>query len=130
MVLKKSLAIFLGIAFLSFVAVQYNDPDPLVWMLLYGVAALLCFLSAFNRAPRTVLWVGAVLYALGGVYMWPALFEGISIGSGNIKNIEEARESLGLFLYSLSFASLDLLARQQLRRQLRLQQLQKAKWAH
>ncbi len=105
MYIKKPLGIFFGLIFLSFVVVQYNDPDPAIWMVIYGIAALLGFLSAFNKVPVLVLLAATVLYIAGGVYMWPVHFEGVSIGGGNISNVEEARESLGLFLCSLSFLS-------------------------
>ncbi|CAM3446105.1 transmembrane 220 family protein [Pontibacter korlensis] len=101
----------MGLIFLSFVAVQYNDPDPLIWMGIYGIAALLCFLSAANKVPPSVLWLAAILFAIGGVYMWPERYEGISIGGGDIKNIEEARESLGLFMGTVVFSTLALFKR-------------------
>lgn len=101
--LKKTLASLLGIVFLSFVVVQYNDPDPLLWMLVYGFASGLCFYYAFLKVSHRLLWVTTLLFIAGAIYMWPAQFEGISIGSGNINNIEEARESLGLLFCSLTF---------------------------
>lgn len=37
--------------FLYAAAVQYNDPDALSWMLLYGAAAAFCALAVSGRAP-------------------------------------------------------------------------------
>ncbi|GAB3203167.1 membrane-bound ClpP family serine protease [Pontibacter aydingkolensis] len=127
--LKKILAILLGLAFLSFVAVQYNDPDPLVWMLIYGFAAIICFLAAFNRAPHTLLWITAILFITGGIYMWPEKYEGLSVGGGDIRNIEEARESLGLFLIALVYMSFILLDKYTARNRNAAEQAQKRKWA-
>lgn len=107
--LKKLLAAFFGLAYLSFVVLQYNDPDPALWMAIYGVAALLCFGVVAGKTAPAILWAAAVLYTLGAVYMWPSKYEGVQIGGGDIRNIEEARESLGLLLCAASFAILALL---------------------
>lgn len=51
--------------FLLSVAVQYNDPDPLVWSVLYGVCAIFAGLGAANihsfvSVPLAVAyWAGA-----------------------------------------------------------------------
>ena len=48
MVLKVANWVMLA-AFLFSVAVQYNDPDPVRWMLIYGLAALACILKLMGR---------------------------------------------------------------------------------
>ncbi|MCJ8166719.1 transmembrane 220 family protein [Pontibacter sp. E15-1] len=103
MLLKKIVGIFFGVLFLTFVVMQYNDPDPAIWMTIYGIAAALNFMAAFRTPRQSIFLLAAAVYIAGGIYMWPARFEGVSIGAGDINNIEEARESLGLFLCSLSF---------------------------
>lgn len=109
MLFKKLLAAFFALAYLSFVALQYNDPDPALWMAIYGIAALLCFGVVAGKTKPAILWAAAVLYTIGAVFAWPEKFEGVQIGGGDIKNIEEARESLGLLLCTLSFIILALL---------------------
>src|SRR3972149_10955303 len=47
--------------FLLSVAVQYNDPDPYLWMPIYGVAAALAGLCAAGRLP---FWPNAGALAL------------------------------------------------------------------
>ena len=37
------------LAFLASVAVQYNDPDPMRWVAIYGAAALACARAATGR---------------------------------------------------------------------------------
>lgn len=129
MMLKKILAIFFGLAFLSFVAMQYNDPDPAVWMAIYGAASVLCFLAAFNKAPQAILWVAVILCIAGGIYMWPEKYEGLSVGGGDIKNIEEAREALGLLMIAVVFASFIFLDKYSQRSRNAADQAQKRKWA-
>jgi hypothetical protein len=55
--------------FLLSVAVQVNDPDPWLWMPLYGVAALLAGLGAAGRLP---LWpnAAALVLFLGLFALW------------------------------------------------------------
>ena len=129
MMLKKILAILFGLAFLSFVAMQYNDPDPAVWMVIYGVAAILCFLAAFNKAPHAILWIAVILCVAGGIYMWPEKYEGLSVGGGDIKNIEEAREALGLLLIAVIFIGFILADKFSLRHRNAEKEAQKRKWA-
>ncbi|GAB3811307.1 hypothetical protein GCM10028895_01340 [Pontibacter rugosus] len=71
-----------------------------------------------------------MLYTAGAILAWPERFEGIYIGGGDIKNIEEAREALGLLLCATTFTGLFFLEKYQQRRTLRFQQLQKARWAN
>ena len=42
---------FFLVIFLLCTAVQYNDPDPVRWMILYGAAATCCFLYAVRKLP-------------------------------------------------------------------------------
>ena len=129
MMLKKILAIIFGLAFLSFVIMQYNDPDPAFWMTIYGFAAVLCFMAAFNKAPHALLWFTILLCVAGGIYMWPEKYEGLSVGGGEIKNIEEAREALGLLMIAAVFVGFILLDKYNLRSRSAAEQAQKRKWA-
>lgn len=130
MLIRKLLGFFFGLVYLSFAVLQYNDPDPAIWMVVYGAAALLCFMVAAGKITPAILWSAAIFYVVGAVFVWPERFEGVRIGGGDIKNIEEARESLGLLLCAASFSGLALLAKYQIRRDLKTQQLQKARWAN
>jgi hypothetical protein len=62
-----------------FALVQFNDPDFLVWFVVYGIAAAWCGLAAFSpglmthhgalRAFFALCLIGAVV---GTVYFWPS----------------------------------------------------------
>lgn len=60
-----------------FMAVQYNDPDALYWIVIYGVAALWCGVAAFkpivfsNPLWRRLLLATMVLAVVGVVWHWP-----------------------------------------------------------
>ncbi len=96
--------IICALLFLS-AAVQWNDPDPLRWIAVYGAAFLVCLVVALRgRIPAAVPMVVAVI-ALG----WAALVigEGPSLsayarmfGSWEMRApaVEEAREATGLLI--------------------------------
>tara|TARA_R110002049_G_scaffold309155_1_gene517699 strand:+ start:15458 stop:15805 length:348 start_codon:yes stop_codon:yes gene_type:complete len=83
------------------VCVQWNDPDAVIWYVIYGIAALASIIFFFNKLP---FWAGItlfVIYFLGVFIDWPSQFQGVKIGEGDIKNIEEGRESLGLLIAAI-----------------------------
>jgi hypothetical protein len=81
-----------------FALVQYNDPDALVWFLIYATPATWSGLLAFrpqllqaNRpaaAAFLVCLAAALAYSL---YLWPSLPDGWL-------DIEEEREGLGMII--------------------------------
>ncbi len=82
-------AVGAALLFIYFAAVQYNDPDPLLWMMLYGITAGLSALYAINKLPRTVTFV-VCLAALGlSIYLATRV-----IGQQPIFD-EEGREMFG-----------------------------------
>jgi hypothetical protein len=98
----------LAVMFLLFAFVQINDPDPILWILIYGIMAVTCVLAAFNFYFRKVLIALTVLYVaystiyIGGVMEWlgsedkSALFD--EIAKMQYPYIEETREFLGLII--------------------------------
>jgi len=96
--LFKVLGIIFGVLFIFGAIVQYNDPDPLLWITLYSLAALASFGFAANKTPKKVLLSLGALFLIGFFMVYPETFEGFEIGQGDIKNIEEAREAFGLLL--------------------------------
>ena len=104
----KVVNLLLAVMFLAFAFVQINDPDPLVWILIYGSMAVVCILAAFRYYPRLVL--GFMLLALLAYSI--VFFEGVSewfrqdnksvifddIAKMQHPYIEESREFLGLMI--------------------------------
>jgi hypothetical protein len=99
---------FLAFMFLSFAAVQYNDPDPFLWIFIYLAMVALCVLAIFRKFYPMVmgaLAIGFMIYASllsPGVYDWfmsddrSLLFD--DIAKMQYYYIEEAREFLGLMI--------------------------------
>ncbi len=105
-IIFKIFAIVFGILFLVSAALQFNDPDPLVWITIWGLAGVITIGYAFNRVPLSVLLFGGIAALIGFFYSYPEKFEGFAIGQGDIKNIEEGREAFGLLIISIVMLSL------------------------
>lgn len=91
-------------AFLFSVVVQYNDPDPVRWMAIYGAALVVCVLAITNRG-RWPLAAGIGLVALAwalalapdviGKVRFSELFEAFEMKD---ERVEVAREMGGLLI--------------------------------
>lgn len=92
------------LAFVGSTVVQWNDPDPVRWMLLYGSAALACALHLFGVLPwRLAAAVGVVALVWSAIWA-PGVITNAPIGQLFTTyqmmglEIEEARELLGLLI--------------------------------
>ena len=103
----KYIKLILGIVFLSLAVLQLNDPDPMLWIFIYGVVAFLFIVGAFQRLSRELLIacvIGLISYSL---FYLPGLFEWVNEGQSHElvesmkaekSYIEESREFLGLLI--------------------------------
>ncbi|HET8735777.1 MAG TPA: transmembrane 220 family protein [Pricia sp.] len=99
----KIIALIFFILLLWVVYLQNNDPDALLWYVIYGVATVGSLLFAFDRLPFLVAVLLCLAYLIGGFIAWPETFEGFEIGAGKIENIERGREAIGLLIVSSLF---------------------------
>lgn len=97
----RLVALLFALLFIAAAIVQYNDPDPFIWIMFYGIAAVACLLFFANRFPPALGFILAAIYLVSAIRVWPEQFEGVSIGSGDIENIERGREALGLLIMAL-----------------------------
>ncbi len=102
--LDKILGFLYGILCFVSAILQYNDPDPILWIVLYSCAAIVSFAYALNKVPTLLLVITAAISLFGFFFMFPEKFEGFEIGKGDIKNIEEGREAFGLLIMAICFA--------------------------
>ena len=51
MAFLKVISAAMALLFIAWAAFQYNDPDPFLWILVYGMAALASILFLVNRLP-------------------------------------------------------------------------------
>lgn len=85
-----------------FAVVQYNDPDAVLWILIYAIPALWAGTAAFRpgslgTGPLVLLAYGLCLAAAvaGTMYLWPSE---IATWWDN----EEVREGLGLIVMTMA----------------------------
>lgn len=98
--------------FLFSVAVQYNDPDPLQWMAIYGAAFGCCVAWELRKLPRAVPLV-VLLAAVGwgvaivaGMHLEVPVGEAVTDWKMHAGGSEELRESMGLGLVGIWMAAL------------------------
>ncbi len=100
-------AIF-ALLFLSFAALQYNDPDPVIWILIYGAMAVVCFMAIRGRYSNPAMIGLAAVYIVYALLLSPALLTWLSSDDRSLlfddlakmqyPYIEETREILGLMI--------------------------------
>jgi len=108
---------FMAAIFFFALAVQYNDPDPIQWMAIYGAAAGSCILSIAGKLKwymPTIVGAVALIWAallVPGV-MWGPEPVGMfaSMQMPNLA-VEEAREMLGLSIVVVWMLALSLASR-------------------
>jgi hypothetical protein len=99
--LRFGAAIFCGLFLLS-AGVQYNDPDPGLWIALYGLAAVLAGLGAAGRLPfwpnLAALVLFVALFAAWGPTLFGARSEAFTSFEMRTAGDEEPREAIGLLV--------------------------------
>lgn len=96
----------LALMFLVFAFIQVNDPDPAIWILLYGAMAVVCVMAVFEFYNRKLLFALAMLYGVYCYFLWPGVSEWLQQDDRSVLfddvmkmehlYIEESREFLGL----------------------------------
>ena len=59
---------FFCIAFIFFAALQYNDPDPYVWMPIYLYCAVFCWLAFRNKFYPQAYLLGVAVFSVYAIY--------------------------------------------------------------
>jgi hypothetical protein len=104
---QKNIYFFISGLFLLFAIVQWNDPDPLIWMIFYGVMSLIYILLALGK--KFAFYLSVLMLTVSVVYMGfilPEIIKWIKDGmpsivqsmKATIPTIEYTREFLGLLL--------------------------------
>ncbi len=104
----KIVNLLLAVMFLLFAFVQINDPDPLVWIAIYGVTAVLCVLAAFRIFKKWLSLALIVIFAIYAIFLFPSIQEWVAQDDMTILFddlakmqhlfVEESREFLGLLI--------------------------------
>jgi hypothetical protein len=64
----KIFNLFFVFVFVVFAALQYNDPDPYIWVPIYLYAAVLCWYASRNKFYPKAYIAGMIVYALYAAY--------------------------------------------------------------
>lgn len=98
----------LALMFVSFVVVQFDDPDPLLWVLIYTNMVLLCAWSAFRNPNKYWIWISGIGYLVYAIFLFPGAIDWFKspdrsllfndLAKMQYPYIEETREFLGLVI--------------------------------
>jgi hypothetical protein len=100
----KILNYFMLVVYLYMVVVQYNDPDTLLWVSIYGIAAIICFLASRDRLHWGISAIMAGVALVWALTLAPDVIGKVSFSElfGNLYMktlaIEQAREMGGLLI--------------------------------
>ena len=105
--IQKNIYFIISGLFLLFAIVQWNDPDPVIWMIFYGVMSLIYILLALGKRFAfyiSVLMLITCIINMG--FILPEIIKWIKDGmpsivqsmKATIPTIEYTREFLGLLL--------------------------------
>jgi Transmembrane family 220, helix len=107
----KYLNIFFAIMFLAFAALQVNDPDPILWILIYGVMAVVSVMAIFDYYNRWLMAALTLFYLIYLAILFPGVSEWLQQDDKSVlfddvmkmqfPYIEESREFLGLLICQL-----------------------------
>ena len=94
-------------------AVQWNDPDPLRWIAIYGAAAVLAARASARRPSRPVALAVAAIALAWAATLAPDALDGLRTAPGEVfgamsmraRHVEEAREALGLLIVAAGMAA-------------------------
>jgi len=104
---KGILPLLIGLIFLIFALVQYNDPDPWSWIIMYGAISLIAIFSAFGFYSRWVVYLALAVSLIWMVILFPGFWKWLRYEpvdallygmSPDKMYIEESREFLGLLM--------------------------------
>jgi len=104
----KFLHIFLALMFMGFASLQLNDPDPALWILIYGSMSVVCVMAIFEYYIPKLMIALAAGFLVYCVILWPGVAEWLQQENKSVLfddvmkmdhlYIEESREFLGLLI--------------------------------
>jgi len=98
LILVKLPGYFFGLSFIGFAALQYNDPDPYIWVPIYLAAAYCSLAVAINRIKKIFLVPASFTFYFLMLFFIPSKWEGFGFEQFAMKSINQelARECSGL----------------------------------
>ncbi len=105
--LFKAFYFLFGFTLFGFASLQFNDPDPVVWVSFYVICALVPSLLLFDKFYRSIFWLAVIVCAAQlfisapGAYQYYLHMDGEPLMQGMNPEkpyIEECREFLGTLI--------------------------------
>lgn len=98
--------IIIGLLFIVFAVVQYNDPDPWIWIIAYALVGIITLFSIKKQLPKPLILGLLIIFAISAAWYVPKMMSWIDDGMPSIigemkaatPHIEWMREFLGLLL--------------------------------
>lgn len=84
----------MGLLFVYGGVVQFNDPDPVIWVATYGAAAICSFFTAAGRPLPTAV-VGTIAAATA---IWSIWLATIVFGGGDVRQMFPDQEKTGIVI--------------------------------
>jgi len=103
--LFKVLGYLFAILFAVGAVLQYNDPDSIRWIFIYGIAAIVSLAFAIHKIGYMIPLVLGVLAFIYFIYLYPSEFQGFDLNDGDIETVELGREAFGLLIISIVLLS-------------------------
>jgi len=110
----KFFNIFFSVVFILFAVVQFNDPDPYLWVPIYLYPALLCYFKVMQKPLHKIAyWAGFLVFGIYAIYKmfdtngiidWLQFHNASNLASTMKAEkpwIEESREFFGLVIILL-----------------------------
>ena len=95
--LRKIVLWFFIAVFVYFAGVQYNDPDPYIWIPTYLIPTFLSYYKLRGKGDKVLYFSIGLLFLMWAINQFPPAWEGVLLNQGmKTINIELGRESLGL----------------------------------
>ena len=94
--LNKIIILSVGLFFLFFAYLQINDPDSLIWIIVYLIPAVLSFSALTNYISKNFKYISPI-YLLSSIYLYFGNSESTVIYIFD----EITNESLGLILCAI-----------------------------
>lgn len=96
--------------FILFTYTQFNDPDPVLWISIYGTIALILFISLFTPINNYILLIIACFLIVYSAILIPEIINWIKKGMPSIvetmeagkAHIEYTREFFGILICLLT----------------------------
>ncbi len=98
MTVKKAVLYIFILLLIYAAVVQYNDPDPYIWIPVYLLPAWLLYRKTVSKTDKITYITAGLIYLFWSFNQFPPEWEGLMIDTMKMKtvNIELGRESLGL----------------------------------